>query len=59
MASFSGPEQTVISGTIADIAERLNNAPQGPVLVMIGRALAEISDEAVAEAGMTRARRAQ
>jgi uroporphyrin-III C-methyltransferase/precorrin-2 dehydrogenase/sirohydrochlorin ferrochelatase len=34
------PEQTVIAGTIADIAERLDAAaPEGPVLVMIGRAL--------------------
>jgi uroporphyrin-III C-methyltransferase/precorrin-2 dehydrogenase/sirohydrochlorin ferrochelatase len=37
------PEQTVIAGTIADIAGRLDGAPQGPVLVMIGRALAETS----------------
>jgi uroporphyrin-III C-methyltransferase/precorrin-2 dehydrogenase/sirohydrochlorin ferrochelatase len=40
------PEQTVISGTIVTIAQRLNEAPQGPVLVMIGRALAEIMDGA-------------
>jgi uroporphyrin-III C-methyltransferase/precorrin-2 dehydrogenase/sirohydrochlorin ferrochelatase len=40
------PEQTVITGTIADIAGRLDNAPEGPVLVMIGRALAEISEDA-------------
>src|SRR5215203_1313856 len=34
------PDQTVITGTIADIAERLHDAaPEGPVLVMIGRAL--------------------
>jgi uroporphyrin-III C-methyltransferase/precorrin-2 dehydrogenase/sirohydrochlorin ferrochelatase len=34
------PEQTVIAGTIADIAQQLDAAaPDGPVLVMIGRAL--------------------
>jgi siroheme synthase len=59
MASFSGPEQTVISGTIADIAERLDNAPQGPALVMIGRALAEIRNDADADSGPARARTAQ
>src|SRR4051812_1080365 len=53
------PEQTVISGTIADIAERLDNAPPGPVLVMIGRALAESRNDADADSGSTRARRAQ
>ena len=50
------PEQTVISGTIADIAERLNNAPQGPVLVMIGRALAELTDAAADVQGAPRQR---
>src|SRR5215208_768497 len=34
------PDQTVITGTIADIAERLHAAaPEGPLLLMIGRAL--------------------
>jgi uroporphyrin-III C-methyltransferase / precorrin-2 dehydrogenase / sirohydrochlorin ferrochelatase len=41
------PEQTVITGTVADIAERLDAAaPDGPVLVMIGRALAADEDDA-------------
>jgi uroporphyrin-III C-methyltransferase/precorrin-2 dehydrogenase/sirohydrochlorin ferrochelatase len=41
------PEQTVITGTVADIAERLEAAaPDGPVLVMIGRALAADEDDA-------------
>jgi uroporphyrin-III C-methyltransferase/precorrin-2 dehydrogenase/sirohydrochlorin ferrochelatase len=38
------PQQRVVSGSIADIAARLDRAvPEGPVLVMIGRALAEAS----------------
>jgi uroporphyrin-III C-methyltransferase/precorrin-2 dehydrogenase/sirohydrochlorin ferrochelatase len=42
------PEQTVIAGTIADIAQRLDAAaPEGPVLVMIGRALADAADGAI------------
>jgi uroporphyrin-III C-methyltransferase/precorrin-2 dehydrogenase/sirohydrochlorin ferrochelatase len=41
------PEQTVITDTIRDIAERLDTAaPEGPVLVMIGRALASAADDA-------------
>jgi uroporphyrin-III C-methyltransferase/precorrin-2 dehydrogenase/sirohydrochlorin ferrochelatase len=41
------PEQTVITGTIANIGERLEAAaPDGPVLVMIGRALAAAADNA-------------
>jgi uroporphyrin-III C-methyltransferase/precorrin-2 dehydrogenase/sirohydrochlorin ferrochelatase len=38
------PAQRVVSGSIADIAARLDvAAPDGPVLVIIGRALAEAS----------------
>jgi uroporphyrin-III C-methyltransferase/precorrin-2 dehydrogenase/sirohydrochlorin ferrochelatase len=45
------PEQTVITGTIAHIAERLDAAaPAGPVLVMIGRALAAAADSSEAAA---------
>jgi uroporphyrin-III C-methyltransferase/precorrin-2 dehydrogenase/sirohydrochlorin ferrochelatase len=48
------PDQIVITGTIANIAERLEAAaPDGPVLVMIGRALvaaAADDTEAVATA---------
>jgi uroporphyrin-III C-methyltransferase/precorrin-2 dehydrogenase/sirohydrochlorin ferrochelatase len=41
------PDQIVITGTIANIAERLEAAaPDGPVLVMIGRALAAAADNA-------------
>jgi len=42
VANATQPQQQVIAGTIADIAVRLDEAaPEGPVLVMIGRALAE------------------
>jgi uroporphyrin-III C-methyltransferase/precorrin-2 dehydrogenase/sirohydrochlorin ferrochelatase len=36
-------DETVVAGTIADIARKIEDrAPEGPVLVMIGRVLAEI-----------------
>jgi uroporphyrin-III C-methyltransferase / precorrin-2 dehydrogenase / sirohydrochlorin ferrochelatase len=42
IAAATQPQQQVIPGTIADIAQRLDEAaPEGPVLVMIGRALAD------------------
>ncbi len=42
VAAATRPEQTIIAATICEIAERLAAAaPQGPVLVMIGRALGE------------------
>ncbi len=43
------PEEAVIAGTIGDIAQRLADAaPEGPVLVMIGRALTgTVQDAAV------------
>jgi len=42
VANATQPQQQVIAGTTADIAVRLDEAaPEGPVLVMIGRALAE------------------
>src|ERR1700681_4165281 len=42
VASATRPEQEVIAGTIADIADRVREAaPAGPLLVMIGRALAD------------------
>jgi uroporphyrin-III C-methyltransferase/precorrin-2 dehydrogenase/sirohydrochlorin ferrochelatase len=52
VASATRPEQTVIAGTIADIADRLQAAaPSGPLLVMIGRALADAASiEADAQA---------
>ena len=42
VVSATRPEQEVVSATIADIAVRLGEAASdGPVLVMIGRALAD------------------
>jgi len=42
VAAATRPEQQVVTGTIADIADRLREAaPTGPLLVMIGRALAD------------------
>jgi uroporphyrin-III C-methyltransferase/precorrin-2 dehydrogenase/sirohydrochlorin ferrochelatase len=51
VASATRPDQKVIAGTIADIADRLQDvAPAGPLLVMIGRALAGAAS-AAADAG--------
>jgi uroporphyrin-III C-methyltransferase / precorrin-2 dehydrogenase / sirohydrochlorin ferrochelatase len=48
IASATRPEEEVIRGTIADIAERLTQAaPSGPLLIMIGRALADGDQVAV------------
>jgi len=53
IASATRPEEKIVRGTIADIAERLQEAaPSGPLLIMIGRALADIV-QASAEAGGT------
>src|SRR6266702_1217016 len=42
VAAATWPEQKIIAGTIEDIAARLSGAAiEGPVVVMIGRALAE------------------
>jgi uroporphyrin-III C-methyltransferase/precorrin-2 dehydrogenase/sirohydrochlorin ferrochelatase len=42
VAAATRPEQEIVAGTIADIAGRLADAPSdSPILVMIGRALAE------------------
>ncbi len=47
VAAATRPEQQVVAGTIADIADRLQQAaPTGPLLVMIGRALAEAATTA-------------
>ena len=41
VAAATRPEQQIIMATISDIAERLRHAaPEGPVVVMIGPALA-------------------
>jgi uroporphyrin-III C-methyltransferase/precorrin-2 dehydrogenase/sirohydrochlorin ferrochelatase len=48
------PQQQVVSASIADIAARLDGAaPDGPVLIMIGRALAEVSGRASSNGGKT------
>jgi uroporphyrin-III C-methyltransferase/precorrin-2 dehydrogenase/sirohydrochlorin ferrochelatase len=42
VASATQPEQQIIRATIASIAKRLADvAPDGPVLIMIGQALAQ------------------
>jgi len=44
IAAATQPDEVVITGTIADIAAKLERAaPDGPLLVMIGRSLAEAS----------------
>jgi uroporphyrin-III C-methyltransferase/precorrin-2 dehydrogenase/sirohydrochlorin ferrochelatase len=51
IASATRPDEEIVRGTIADIADRLQEAPPaGPLLVMIGRALAE-ADASAAEDG--------
>jgi uroporphyrin-III C-methyltransferase / precorrin-2 dehydrogenase / sirohydrochlorin ferrochelatase len=46
VAHATRPDETIIVGTIADIAERIDAvAPGGPVLVMIGRVLAEAAGQ--------------
>jgi uroporphyrin-III C-methyltransferase/precorrin-2 dehydrogenase/sirohydrochlorin ferrochelatase len=48
VANATQPQQQVIAGTIADIARRLDDAaPTGPVLVMLGRALAEAAQPSI------------
>ncbi len=57
IAAATQPEQTVVAGTIGDIAIRLRDAaPEGPVLVMIGRALADAATAAESVEGITRMR---
>ena len=43
VANATRPDETIVAGTIADIADRIEaDAPGGPVLVMIGKVLAEV-----------------
>jgi uroporphyrin-III C-methyltransferase/precorrin-2 dehydrogenase/sirohydrochlorin ferrochelatase len=43
VANATRPDETIVAGTIADIADRIEaQAPDGPLLVMIGRVLAEV-----------------
>jgi siroheme synthase len=58
--SATQPQQQTIAGTVADIAERLAAlAPTGPVLVMIGRALARPAEAAGADATAAKETQAQ
>jgi uroporphyrin-III C-methyltransferase/precorrin-2 dehydrogenase/sirohydrochlorin ferrochelatase len=44
IANATRPDETIVAGTIADIADRIETqAPDGPLLVMIGKALAEVA----------------
>ncbi len=44
VANATRPDEKIVAGTIADIADRIEaGAPEGPVLVMIGRVLAEVA----------------
>jgi uroporphyrin-III C-methyltransferase/precorrin-2 dehydrogenase/sirohydrochlorin ferrochelatase len=44
VANATRPNETIVTGTIADIADRIEaDAPDGPVLVMIGKVLAEVA----------------
>jgi uroporphyrin-III C-methyltransferase/precorrin-2 dehydrogenase/sirohydrochlorin ferrochelatase len=53
VAAATRPEQQVVTGTIADIADRLREAaPTGPLLVMIGRALADAATAAADTSGV-------
>jgi uroporphyrin-III C-methyltransferase/precorrin-2 dehydrogenase/sirohydrochlorin ferrochelatase len=53
IASATRPEEEIVAGTIADIADRLRDAaPSGPLLVMIGRALAELPASAILPDGV-------
>lgn len=43
IANATRPDETIVAGTIGDIAQKIEDrAPEGPVLVMIGRVLTEV-----------------
>jgi uroporphyrin-III C-methyltransferase/precorrin-2 dehydrogenase/sirohydrochlorin ferrochelatase len=43
IANATRPDETIVAGTIGDIAQKIEDcAPEGPMLVMIGRVLAEV-----------------
>jgi uroporphyrin-III C-methyltransferase/precorrin-2 dehydrogenase/sirohydrochlorin ferrochelatase len=47
IANATRPDETLVAGTIADIAERIDaDTPDGPLLVMIGKVLAEVTASA-------------
>ena len=44
IANATRPDEAIVAGTIADIADRIDEAAlEGPVLVMIGKVLAEVA----------------
>jgi uroporphyrin-III C-methyltransferase / precorrin-2 dehydrogenase / sirohydrochlorin ferrochelatase len=44
VANATRPDETIVAGTVADIADRIDVAAlNGPALVMIGRAMAEVA----------------
>ncbi len=50
VANATRPDETIVAGTIADIAERIDaDAPDGPLLVMIGKVLAQVVEKAALE----------
>ncbi|MEJ0078377.1 MAG: siroheme synthase CysG [Alphaproteobacteria bacterium] len=55
VANATRPDETIVAGTIADIADRIDgDAPDGPLLVMIGKVLAEaVADQASGIAAST------
>jgi uroporphyrin-III C-methyltransferase/precorrin-2 dehydrogenase/sirohydrochlorin ferrochelatase len=45
VANATRPDERIVAGTIADIADRIGaDAPDGPLLVMIGKVLAEVAN---------------
>jgi len=43
IANATRPDETIVAGTIGNIAQKIEDrAPEGPVLVMIGKVLAEV-----------------
>ena len=53
VANATRPDETIVAGTIADIADRIDaDAPDGPVLVMIGKVLAQVVEDAALETSL-------
>jgi uroporphyrin-III C-methyltransferase/precorrin-2 dehydrogenase/sirohydrochlorin ferrochelatase len=43
IANATRPDETIVAGTIGDIAQKIEDCePEGPMLIMIGRVLAEV-----------------
>ena len=53
VANATRPDETIVASTIADIAERIDaDAPDGPLLVMIGKVLAQVVEDAALETSL-------